>query len=409
MLRLHHRLQRSALDRGAVGILVALLFGGGALLGMGALVVDVGGMYAERAQLQNGADAGAMAVAGACAKATSACVADTSTAGLAGRLANHNSESSDSISRVDQVCGRNSDPAHSLPACAGPQPFCPAPPATGNYVQVQTSTLNSDGTTLLPSAFGRALSSVVNPDPSSRYVGERVAACAQASWGAPSALNNAVPITISGCEWNTDTVGGTTFASTPNPPWPAPWSAVWNKPSQQAGAEAVLVLHGQTSAAACSSATDTAGWDQPGVFGWVGGESNCSVAVSSANTYPANTGSSALSDCASLFNQYLGKTIYVPVYSGVNMTGNNAYYTLAGFGAFVLTGWNINGGGGWSQNAPLNQPSVISNLDYCNTTYGYAKSDTCVYGFFTQTLIPASAVPSGSGTNLGATSVQLTG
>src|SRR6266704_3179830 len=50
-------------DRGAVGVLVAILMGGGVLLGMGAVVVDVGQLYSERAQLQNGADAGARAVA----------------------------------------------------------------------------------------------------------------------------------------------------------------------------------------------------------------------------------------------------------------------------------------------------------------------------------------------------------
>ena len=50
-------------ERGAVGVLVAVLLAGGVLLGLGAMVIDVGQLYQERAQLQNGADAAAVAVA----------------------------------------------------------------------------------------------------------------------------------------------------------------------------------------------------------------------------------------------------------------------------------------------------------------------------------------------------------
>ena len=39
------------------------------LIGAGAMAVDVGQIYAERAQLQNAADAGAMAVAKQCHEA----------------------------------------------------------------------------------------------------------------------------------------------------------------------------------------------------------------------------------------------------------------------------------------------------------------------------------------------------
>ena len=45
-------------DRGAFGVLVGMLFSTGVLLGMAALTIDVGTLYQERAELQNGADAG---------------------------------------------------------------------------------------------------------------------------------------------------------------------------------------------------------------------------------------------------------------------------------------------------------------------------------------------------------------
>src|SRR5262249_54330508 len=86
-------------DRGAVGVLIGILISGGVLIGLGALVVDVGQIYTERAQLQSGAEAGALAVAKSCAKG--AC-----NAGVAGSYANANS--SDGVSAVNKVCGSGS-------------------------------------------------------------------------------------------------------------------------------------------------------------------------------------------------------------------------------------------------------------------------------------------------------------
>lgn len=51
-------------ERGAAGVLVAVMML--VLVGAGAMAVDVGQIYAERAQLQNAADAGAMAAAQQC-------------------------------------------------------------------------------------------------------------------------------------------------------------------------------------------------------------------------------------------------------------------------------------------------------------------------------------------------------
>ena len=84
---------------------------------MGALVIDVGQLYAERAQLQNGADAGAMAVAkscaaGPCAPATAVAYADANAA--------------DGVSAVRLVCG--SGGLGACPASTGEITDCPAPP-----------------------------------------------------------------------------------------------------------------------------------------------------------------------------------------------------------------------------------------------------------------------------------------
>lgn len=63
----------STKERGAAGVMVAVMML--VLIGAGAMAVDVGQIYAERAQLQNAADAGAMAAAQRCHKAGSCTVA----------------------------------------------------------------------------------------------------------------------------------------------------------------------------------------------------------------------------------------------------------------------------------------------------------------------------------------------
>lgn len=55
-------------ERGSAGVLVAVMML--VLIGAGALAVDAGQIYAERAQLQNGADGAALAVAQVCAETT---------------------------------------------------------------------------------------------------------------------------------------------------------------------------------------------------------------------------------------------------------------------------------------------------------------------------------------------------
>ena len=75
-------------ERGVIAPLAAILMV--ALLGFGALAVDVGAMYSEKAQLQNGADSAALAIAQTCAKMPdpSTCAADQK--GLATPFANGN-------------------------------------------------------------------------------------------------------------------------------------------------------------------------------------------------------------------------------------------------------------------------------------------------------------------------------
>ncbi|HYT10458.1 MAG TPA: pilus assembly protein TadG-related protein [Mycobacteriales bacterium] len=369
-LRLH-RMRRD--DRGVVTTLVAILLAGGVLLGMGALVIDVGQLYSERAQLQNGADAAALAVASGCAKGTATC--DASTSGTAASYANRNAL--DSASGVTRVCGYNgAGTLLACPASTGRLTDCPAAPAPGTkYVDVHTATRTAGGSTLLPPSLARALAG------NSGYAGTTVLACARADWGSPSSATG-LAVTISFCEWSAATSGGTSYATPPPyPPNPLPPSTV----------ERSLQLHG--SGTACGGGAS--GWDLPGGFGWLDDPAgNCTATVDISNIYHDNTGVSAGTSCKTVLSTArTNRTlVFIPVYDGAGGTGHSGYYHLKGFAAFVVTGYNLPG---------LSAPSWLSGKSYCK---GSAK---CVYGYFTQGLVESTGAVGGP--DLGASVVALTG
>lgn len=348
-------------DRGALGVLFAVLLGFGVLLGMGAIVIDVGFLYKERAELQNGADAGAIAVAQTCADEI--CLVNKSN-----YFANHNAK--DKASTVDVVCGY--DKGGSLPSCpasTGEMTDCPAKPATGvTYVDVHTSTQTSGGGTLLPPMFARALIG------NSSYEGSRVSACARARWGPPKTATT-MAMTISWCEWNEATSNGTKF-----PPDVTPLSV-----------HRVLKLH-TTSGTTCPSGP--AGSDGPGMFGWVDDtDSDCSVLINN-NTYSANPGASADKDCkTALANAFSSReAVYFPIYTKVAGTGTGGTYTLAGFAGFVVTGYWLPG---------AKQKDWLTNKNECT------GDEKCIAGYFVEDLMPNTGTI--GGTDLGLRIVQLIG
>ncbi|WP_438854774.1 pilus assembly protein TadG-related protein [Agromyces sp. M3QZ16-3] len=86
-----------ASERGASAALIGLLLV--PLLGFAGIAIDVGALYAEKAELQNGADAAALEIAVACAKdeAASACIS-ASPAGIAGA-----NDSNDGVEDIGSV------------------------------------------------------------------------------------------------------------------------------------------------------------------------------------------------------------------------------------------------------------------------------------------------------------------
>lgn len=361
-------------ERGAIGVIVAVLIGGGVLLGMGALAIDVGQLYQNRAELQNGADAAALAVADSCALGSC-------TTGISGQYATGNaSKLTGNNAAVDLVCGSGTGMA-ACPASTGAPYDCPANPSAGtNYVDVHTSTLTGSGSTLLPPAFARTLLGKAG------YAGTHVKACAQAEWGNPSSAST-IAFTISACSWYVYTNNGTNFAQPP----PYPPNTV-PAPSY----DHILFEHGLGSSQTTTGCPpyQPSGQDGPGNFGWVGDGATCTVTVSNG-TYPGNTGTSVSNACkAALQSAWTNKTVvFLPVYSAISPAGGaNQTYTLLGFAAFVITGYSLTG---------ASEPDWLNPANTCKGT------DKCIFGYFTHGLIPSTG--GGGGKNLGASIVTLTG
>jgi len=349
-------------ERGAVTTLVAALLAVGLLLGMGALVIDSGQLFGERAELQSGADAAALAIAQTCAGATG-CMIDPYATAV--RYAGANA--TDGTAAVPGVCGR--DAGGLLAACPVSGCFADVP-TTGNFVEVRAATRRPDGSTVLPPVFGRILLG-------ESYDGRGVLACARVAWGGPRAATG-LGLTMSLCEWQVATTGGTVFA--PAPPATVPGSV-----------ERVLRLHGTGNACAGGPS----GWDLPGGFGWLEDSTgHCETQVDVAGTYRDNSGVSASHTCQTALAQAVTNrtTTLVPVYDGAGGTGNTGFYHLRGFASFVITGFALPG---------ANTPSVLTGAKPCK------GSDKCVYGYFTRDLVTTATALGAP--DLGATAVQVIG
>ena len=350
-------------DRGAFGVLVGMLFSTGVLLGMAALTIDVGTLYQERAELQNGADAGSIAVAKSCV-VSSAC-----TPGTAATYANLNSK--DGVSAVTLVCGH--DARNGLPGCpasSGTMVDCPTAPSAGtNYVDVHTATRTAGGSSLLPPVFARALAG------NASYQGTTVLACARAMWGPALQSANSLAMTLSLCAW-TQATGGT-------PP--------------NFGADVRIFVRDAPNAPTC------AGLSAPGEFGWLTDIGGCSATIDLTQTgyvTGSDPGKNITKPCQDALMSYVanGTPIYIPIFDTTTGTGNGAVYHLVGLGAFILTGYaNMN---------PLKDaiPSPFKKADCPNG----GTTPSCIFGHFTQALVPVTTTI-GGGTYFGAAAIRLAG
>jgi hypothetical protein len=427
-------------DRGAVAVIVTLLFASLIVFTLGALAIDSGQFYAEKAQLQNGADAASVAVAKSCAQdlssyskcdlGTDPTVTPTPTAV---RYADRNAN--DSKSAVEQICGTMTGGCDAANLCPDPTKS-PDWVTGGNWVDVQTRTETSTGDSVLPPIFGKAVLG-------DNYNGT-IHACAQAQWGIAGVPAGSLALTISQCAYNN-------AISKHNVAHPPPYSPV---PGADPGGkyEAVFYFHSDPtkSAGADPTGTDSGCGTPPsggtpisGGFGSTCQQlSNCSqdsgtcaTAFSSAgNWYANNPGASITSSCLTELDQ-LWKShtpVLIPVYDctsnitncqttyagcpclGSNCgSGSNAAYHLQTLAAFVITGYHMG--------SSLDRPSWLTDSAFYDTKYDYINGKpkdkvttavcgsplVCISGFFTTADTTGGPIVPGLGT--GVTAIKLTG
>jgi Flp pilus assembly protein TadG len=415
------RSRRSLEDRGAMALIVAIVVPV-VLLGIGAVVVDVGGWYAGRAQDQNGADAAAVAVANTCA--TGAC--DTT---AASKFVDTASSPNGDLSHQYAACGNSStgglNPCANVDVPSTSQPVlenghvCPKAPssASANYVDVLTVPKNSDGSNTMSSLFGKGK--------------QQVAACSQVQWG-PLQGGTGLALTMSLCAWELETGGTTnpTFA-TPEPPYPASgWPTPYpfgkvkssNPVKANPGGENVIQVHGDAKACASSPS----GQNLPGGFAWLADDAQCNATIDVNGYVSSDPGNNDPPECTTQLKAIYNATktdgvpndlnpIAIPIFDMAcgsdgklqpddttacpsGMPTNS--YHIAGYATFVLTGYNLGSQG-------LDNPSLINNGDVCN-----GSNITCLYGMFTKGLVKSQGdiCTSNCGTDYGApVVVKLTG
>lgn len=190
-------------ERGATAVMVALLLT--PLIGFAALAVDVGSLYFEQAQLQNGADAAALAIGNHCAHPVDA---GTSSGSIANQLTAANNVATPDTTTVLFAGGGE---------CAGGK--------------VTVTAKRTDASHPLAAAA----SLVTGPVP--------VSATGTVVWGSPSSSTVTLPIAISECEAN--------------------------KSALTATAGVQLLQLNDSSGKADATKTPCAGVSYPGGFGWL--------------------------------------------------------------------------------------------------------------------------------------------
>jgi Putative Flp pilus-assembly TadE/G-like len=334
-------------DRGAVLVWVATSLV--MLLGMGAIVIDVGALYQERRELQNGADAAALAVAKDCALGD--CLDEDATAD---HYADENAN--DDASNVPQVCGQGPG----LVACPDPPP---AADGASGWVRVDTSTHNPAN----PDNDGE-IEFVLAPVLDAANVGETVEATAIAAWGSVGSATT-IPLIFSVCEFNE--FGGSLSDGAPLP----------------TGTH-YIYFHNTTEAGTCPAGPS--GADLPGGFGWLQEDGDCEIDIDADGWVDDKTGNSLPQGCDP--TEWQDAEVLLPLYDRTNgLTGSNGEYHVVGFVGFRVLGYHFNGNNRW-------------NVNRCPNTQG--NQAVCLLGEFTRVTTEGGI---GGGPDYGARVVEMIG
>ncbi|WP_426996557.1 TadE/TadG family type IV pilus assembly protein [Pseudarthrobacter sp. N5] len=341
------RLKNDDPERGVIAPLTALLMV--FLLGMAAFAVDVSTMYSEHAQLQNGADSSALAIALDCAATPPAAGCAAPVASAAG-LANSNA--------LD---------AHSNVLSAT---------VNSGTVNVTTQAQDTSGNNYFSLVFARALG-IQTSD---------IRASAQAKFGGYMA-GNVVPLSFSKCESDP-------FFSKDLQFFPSHGNALASDPAYE-----------------CITSSSS-GLEVPGGFGWLDHVAGtCNVKVNIADPWVGtNTGQNYDTDCGTLMTQW-GNTladpkktveILVPIFDNRRGTGTGAEFHIEAFAQVSLRGWNLKGGN------TLPEDFMTAEATKLSKALKLKSSDNGIFARFIKKVSLAEAATLGGPTTYGAPGVQLT-
>jgi Flp pilus assembly protein TadG len=398
-------------DQGAVATVLAALLAGGVVMGMGAVVIDVGQLYVEREQLQTGADAASMAVALSCIRGnTCTSAAQTATAvSYAAKNAGGDQKANAQICINNTGCPATWNTAITCPPMFTP----PAGQTVGNYVEVRTSTLTSSNSTLLPPTFAGALSGA-------KYQGKQVGTCARVNWG-PPVTTKVFALGISLCDWKRMTGNGTVFYG----PIGSLLAGLGlyttiGLPNPTPGADSAIVKSGSTVllGSVLPSCTTPLDGTVPRGYGWLmyqdlsSPDANCMMNIAVDDLPRASLLNLTSLTCIPLLQGYAaaGRPIMVPIYDKLvpsvsPILSIAPQYHIVGFAPFVPTGYYTLLGG-----LIKGLTSILSGGLAQGINDVLCITSACITGYFTKTLTPATR-PTGFGTgqNFGATVIARTG
>jgi len=270
-------MQRLRNERGAVGVVVALLMV--PLTGFAAIAIDVSAMYAERQQLQTGADAGALAVAQDCARGACGSTGQTAQTFAASNLSKASSAATVTSLTASQVSVSN--------AAIKQHWFAPA--------------------------LGAAPSTVIT-------------ASATVAWGSPTGGTAVLPLAFSLCEWRKQTGGGMPSGTTATTIYLTKSTESVSTTPDCTGPSGNLVPGGfgwlTTNPGTCKTTSTIGGilHSDPG------------------NSVPS---SCSTTDIELVSSQ--GRTILLPIFDAYYGTGSGATYRMYGYAAFKMTGYHFGG------------------------------------------------------------------
>ena len=428
-------------ESGAVLVYVAFLLV--VLIGMGAIAVDAGALYQEHRELQNGADAAALAVAEDCASG------DTITAcgGIYGNwdttaelYADSNAEDDTSEVEVtvdwaaqrvtaDAITMQGTNPPGQLTVwfarVFGIQTGNGQASAEVIWGHPQMGSLNTLPITISECEYDAAVAEqgglIADPPPTG--IEERVLLFHNSAAGgggggtADAGDNMTFASTFTAAAGGGGKGGGNgggrpseepsptpSPTSSPSPsPSPSPDPGPGNGGGGNGGGGNGGGNGGGGNEGDCPTGPAghdaTLDGDLPGGFGWLRNTGECEAAVT-GNTAEEDPGNDVPMECSAqiLEDKLLNKIVYLPIFEAVNdLGGANGGYTLAGYAGFYVTGYNFPGHPDYSQ------PDDV-DCDSSQVTAG--PSNTCLRGWFTTGVVAEGAISTG-GTDYGVTIIAL--